>query len=140
MQSFIINSSNVVEPFLIDASGSDLFAKEYETVSFECIAGGLPLPTIKWIKDDLPIETKLTSRIDVEIEEVPSEQVGTKAIKSRLVISDIIHPSDSGSYHCTAINNVGFPFVLSTPFELTIEERKRLLAFKGSQCVVDGGN
>lgn len=119
-----VKCSVVVESFLFNTTGRNETAAQFETVSFECVAGGLPAPTIRWLKDNLPIETRYTTRIEVAEEVIPSEQAGTEAIRSRLTLSDVVYPSDSGSYSCTADNDVGVPDVLSVPFKLDIEQRK----------------
>ena len=78
-----------------------------ESVTFECIAEGLPTPITTWIHPDESIVTNATERMTVIDTITFQDGVHGTQIISKLVIEDIVPDSDYGTYVCEARNSIG---------------------------------
>ena len=77
--------------------------------SLSCIADGVPLPDITWLKDDCPLtrHIKLSSRIQTTEHVIQGFRVHVpEAKESILTVEDSIE-HDSGLYSCRATNTLG---------------------------------
>ena len=79
-------------------------------VTLFCIAGGLPLPSIIWLKDGEELEESET--VFIENEETSTNISGEAT--STLTIIDLVL-SDAAVYQCVA-NNTGAPDISFTAF------------------------
>ena len=96
-----------------------------QNVSFNCTADGVPIPTIVWRKDGQLIipsnrrSLSLQNSTGFRSNTIP----GVVQVTSILTITDLTG-SDNGSYSCRADNEANIGAVLTTPYQLTVVERK----------------
>ena len=69
------------------------------SAEFLCQASGIPVPSITWFKDNLPLTSGNRVTIDTTNTSTPNERNTT----SVLTISDL-QLSDTADYHCVASN------------------------------------
>ena len=97
-----------------------------QNVLFSCTADGIPMPIIVWRKDG-----KLIIRNNKRNIAQSSNSTGFRSntipgvvqVTSILTITDLTG-FDNGSYSCRADNEANIGAVLTTPYQLTVVERK----------------
>ena len=87
----------ILDGATMPSSISKLFS---ETLSLQCTANGIPLPTISWLKDNEVIST--SARLTIQ-NSVTNGNIGNAI--SILSISQLIVP-DEGEYSCKAVNTL----------------------------------
>ena len=106
--------------------GEPVVKQRGQNVSFSCTANGVPMPIIVWRKDG-----QLTIQNNKRNIAQSSNSTGFRAntipgvvqVTSILTITDLTG-SDNGSYSCRADNEANIGAVLTTPYQLTVVERK----------------
>ncbi|CAG2162664.1 unnamed protein product, partial [Oppiella nova] len=83
-------------PFWIEYP-NDTNAAEGETVSFKCIASGIPEPKLQWFVNGVPIEKAPTNN-------------RRKVEGSVLTVTDLIETVDTSVFQCNASNVHGYAF------------------------------
>lgn len=71
-------------------------AAEDETIEFDCEAGGVPEPEIKWIHNGKPIAKA-------------PENPKRKVFKNKIIIERLVK-NDTGNYGCNATNSLGYVY------------------------------
>ena len=110
---------------LLYTTGVTLLKERGQNVLFNCTADGIPVPTIVWRKDGQLIipsnrrNLSLQSSNGFRSNTIP----GVVQVTSILTITDLTG-SDNGSYSCRADNEANIGAVLTTPYQLTVVERK----------------
>ena len=104
---------------------------ESTTVSFTCIADGIPPPSkIYWFRNKTSIDTRFLRRVSIVETQGPGFRSNVtqniRGLNSTLIISDPLYSVDNGEYSCRATNQYGVPAVLKDSFILTIVQRKNL--------------
>ena len=80
---------------------------------------GNPLPTLTWLRDDVPINESADARITIML--LPN--TGLSRITSIISISPTV-PSDSGRYTCVVSNEAGS---VTAFFDVTVNGRLKIL-------------
>ena len=104
---------------------------EGESVTFNCSADGIPLPSIIWRKNRQllildPDRTKVVITVSDGFRSLDNSNM--TQTESILTINPLIE-ADQGLYSCLADNQVGNPGVMETPYNLTIEKGLRLIYY-----------
>ena len=124
-----LNVRLVIVLELVQVGNQNVTVDAAGQVSFECIATGLPLPTIVWLKDGnlFPI---LSQRV------VLSATNGSTNVTSILSISELVS-TDEGKYTCKAVQEGTFD---ALPFYLSINKPDPCASNpcdNGGTCVTD---
>ena len=88
-------------------------------VSFTCQAGGDPLPTVTWLKDNSPLSPDLNNRSQVCQTNVPGFDEFLQSVESVLTIEGVVE-MDAGEYRCEASNIAGIS-EQNTSYQLLVE-------------------
>ena len=133
----IFVSSIIVAAQLLYATGMTAEKKRNQNVSFNCTADGIPMPTIVWRKNGQLIisnnkrnVTQLSNSTGFRSNTIP----GVVQVTSVLTITDLTG-SDNGSYSCRADNEAKIGAVLTTPYQLTVVERKFVINAKALSII-----
>ena len=97
-----------------------------QDVSFNCTAEGIPIPRIIWRKDGrliIPNHKRSIAQSSNSTRLRSSIIPGVVQVTSILTITGLT-VSDNGSYSCGADNEARIGAVLTTPYQLTVVERK----------------
>ena len=97
---------------------------EGESVTFNCSADGIPLPSIIWRKNRQllildPDRTKVVITVSDGFRSLDNSNM--TQTESILTINPLVE-ADQGLYSCLADNHVGNPAVMETSYNLTIEK------------------
>ncbi|XP_019864466.1 PREDICTED: uncharacterized protein LOC109593811 [Amphimedon queenslandica] len=95
----------------------NLRGQDGESVTYACIADGVPRPEITWTKDGVSLEN--SKRIFIMSEERPCCEERLE-LMSTLTINELNSEIDNGTYSCRANNAVQQEAVLMIPFSLNV--------------------
>lgn len=109
------------EPYIMENGGTTSTHDSSQTVSFTCMADGVPTPAILWLQNGSLLQTGQSSRFSVSEETVQSglRPDITERRRSVLTISDL-SVRDSGRYSCKATNEIGTTAELRAPYQLIV--------------------
>ncbi|XP_064391944.1 uncharacterized protein LOC135339656 isoform X2 [Halichondria panicea] len=93
-------------PLIKDAPNSTQSVLKDGTISFTCVASGVPLPTILWYKDGSPLITDVEGRLEIIQTNVDGFGDFDRAIESVLTIQSV-GEGDAGYYGCKAGSTAG---------------------------------
>lgn len=95
------------EPVVLDGK-TDYRGFVGETFSLSCIADGVPLPDITWLKNDCPLtwHIELSSHIQTTERVIPGFRVHVPEAKESVLTVEESTEHDSGSYSCRATNTL----------------------------------
>ena len=99
---------------MIFESPMDTVANISDSVSFTCSASGIPLPSISWFKDDLPL--------DPDSVNITVTTNGTFSVSSVLTL-DSLQLSDAGVYSCNASHETSGTAI--SQFTFTVQSKGR---------------
>lgn len=67
----VADDKNAVPPYFTRTL-ADVWCKEHDDASFECSAGGNPLPNVFWEKNEEPVDSSPRIKVDIKVTRVPS--------------------------------------------------------------------
>ena len=127
--SVIFLLSHAVSAKLLDNKGFSVSRDVGESVTFSCIADGIPRPRITWRRNNQLLDSKRRERYQVVTTSSEgfrsAEQPGVQQLKSVLTITDL-KEQDQGAYSCLAQSADTIPAVLLAPYELSVVKRESL--------------
>ena len=123
--ALLVSFPFIVNAKLLNSTGATLLKKGGQNVSFNCTADGIPTPTIVWRRDgQLIIPNNKRSVSSQSSTGFRSNRIPEIIqVTSTLLITDLTG-SGNGSYSCRADNEANIGAVLTTPYQLTVIERK----------------
>ena len=103
-----------------------------DTVTFECVATGIPAPSITWLRNGMELNNTVDCRVAENPRDVISvqDETGETVFQStRTLTLNGTEDDDSGDYECMASNDA-MPGENMAPFELIVQsEYKKLPHF-----------
>ena len=99
-----------------------------DIVNVSCLADGLPEPRVIWRRDGRVLSVQTGRRIEITTEIiVPGfrTQVPTQStVLSTLMIRGILVSDNNTQLSCLAVNNIGEPATLTTPYTIAVVETR----------------
>ena len=89
----------IAPPLIKDAPNSNQSVLKDGTISFTCVASGVPLPTISWYKDGSPLITDLEGHLEIIQTSVEGFSDFDNTVESVLTIHSV-GVGDAGYYGC----------------------------------------
>lgn len=73
----LFSSLNLVPPTIKSSGAAERTVVKYKAVSLQCIANGVPQPSLTWLKDDQPVNTaqgnlQVSARLQAYLRQLPA--------------------------------------------------------------------
>ena len=112
--------------FLFPPDDYTYTVNEFNPVTFQCIAFGLPSPTLSWFKDGEALNTAYDSRITVGVHSAPVlveiDGETVYEVNQNLTLDNTMD-DDSGTYTCQATNENAVQPIVRQDFELFVRSK-----------------
>ena len=111
----------VIQNVFPEPDQANYTVNETETVTFECLATGIPAPTITWLSDEMVLNN---SRVTIRMRNVVSYnrssdgQTVWRVTRTLELVNTV--DADSGTYTCIATNSAGSA---EEQFELIVQSK-----------------
>ena len=118
-----------VEPLVQNyTDGENFTIEEEKSITFQCIADGIPVPNIIWTRNGELVSFNPRFTVAAVIMRAPYRPNITQALQSSLTVTRALS-ADTGDYFCTADNSAGRDF-LPVPFVLNVTASEFLIQNK----------
>ena len=99
-----------------------------DTFNITCMADGLPEPQVVWRRNSRVLAMETGQRVEITTQiMVPGfrTQVPTQTtVLSTLMIREVLASDNSTQFSCTAVNRVGEPAIMSTPYTVMVVDTR----------------
>ena len=103
---FCLTVSPIVTSVYPDPSLMNYTVNMGDVVTFQCVATGIPAPSITWFRNGMELSSAADSRVTLgDLSEVTSVADNAILETSRMLALSMTEDSDSGRYECRASNN-----------------------------------